>query len=63
MKFDQLAGPTMRSTYERSYNVVTLTDCTATLSEEEQRMATEKDFPMFSRPMTHRAFLEALASA
>ena len=53
---------TMRSAYERSYRVVTLTDCTATLSEEEQRMATEKDFAMFSRPMTHRAFLEALAA-
>ena len=51
---------TMRSAYERSYRVVTLTDCTATLSEEEQRMATEKNFAMFSRPMTHRAFLEAL---
>ena len=54
---------TMRSAYERSYQVVTLTDCTATLSEEEQRMATEKDFAMFSRPMTHQAFLEALAPA
>ena len=52
---------TMRSAYERSYQVVTLTDCTATLSEEEQRMATEKDFAMFSRPMTHGAFLGALA--
>ena len=54
---------TMRSAYERSYQVVTLTDCTATLSEEEQRMATQKDFAMFSRPMTHRAFLDALAPA
>ena len=54
---------TMHSAYERSYRVVTLTDCTATLSEEEQRMATEKDFAMFSQPMTHRAFLEGLAAA
>ena len=54
---------TMRSAYERSYRVVTLTDCSATLSEEEQRMATEKDFAMFSRPMTHQAFLDALAPA
>jgi nicotinamidase-related amidase len=52
---------TMRSAYERGYKVITLTDCTATLSEEEQRVATEKDFPMFSRPMTHDAFLGAIA--
>ena len=52
---------TMRSAYERAYRVVTLTDCTATLSLEEQRVATEKDFPMFSLPMTHDAFLAALA--
>ena len=54
---------TMRSAYERSYRVVTLTDCTATLSEEEQRMAVEKDFAMFSRPMTHWQFLEVLTSS
>jgi nicotinamidase-related amidase len=51
---------TMRSAYERGYRVVTLTDCTATLSEEEQRVATGKDFAMFSRPMTHDAFLAEL---
>jgi len=53
---------TMRSAYELGYNVVTLVDCTATLSPEEQQMAVEKDYPMFSRPMTHGAFLEALGS-
>ncbi|WP_245457461.1 cysteine hydrolase family protein [Rhizobium leguminosarum] len=36
---------TMRSAYERGFNVITLTDCTATLSEEEQRLATTKIFP------------------
>ncbi|TCM20403.1 nicotinamidase-related amidase [Novosphingobium sp. PhB165] len=51
---------TMRSAYERGYRVVTLTDCTATLSEDEQRLATEKNFPMFSRPMRNDAFLEEL---
>jgi nicotinamidase-related amidase len=52
---------TMRSAYERGYGVITLTDCTATLSEEEQRFAVEKNFPMFSRPLTHDVFLEQLA--
>ncbi len=51
---------TMRTGYELGYSVVTLTDCTATLSAEEQAMAVAKDFPMFSRPMTRDAFLEAL---
>jgi nicotinamidase-related amidase len=48
---------TMRSAYERGFRVVTLTDCTATLSAEEQQAAVTKNFPMFSRPMTHDAFL------
>ena len=51
---------TMRSAYERGYRVVTLVDCTATVSEEEQRVATQRDFAMFSRPMKHREFLAEL---
>jgi ureidoacrylate peracid hydrolase len=54
---------TMRTAYEKGYNVVTLKDCTATLSEEEQRVAVEKTYPMFSRPMNHREFLAELAGA
>lgn len=53
---------TMRSAYERGYRVATITDCCATIGEEEQRVAIEKDFPMFSRPMTHQAFLAELAA-
>jgi len=51
---------TMRTAYEKGYDVITLTDCTATLSEDEQRFAVEKNFPMFSRPATHEAFLSDL---
>lgn len=51
---------TMRSAYERGYRVVTLVDCTATVSEEEQRVATQRDFAMFSRPMKHSEFLAEL---
>lgn len=51
---------TMRSAYERGFRVVTLTDCTATLSREEQEAAVTKNFPMFSTPMTHDAFLAGL---
>jgi ureidoacrylate peracid hydrolase len=51
---------TMRTAYEKGYRVVTLTDCTATVSEDEQRMAVEKNYPMFSRPLKHEEFLTEL---
>ncbi|CAM5774879.1 peroxyureidoacrylate/ureidoacrylate amidohydrolase RutB [Labrys miyagiensis] len=54
---------TMRTGYEKGYDIVTLKDCTATLSEEEQRLAVEKNYPMFSRPMTHQEFLGELKGA
>ena len=50
----------MRTAYEKGYEVVTLKDCTAALSEEEQRAAVEKNYPMFSKPMTHGEFLSSL---
>jgi len=52
---------TMRTAYEKGYNVVTLTDCTATVSDEEQRLAIEKNYPMFSHPMRHDEFIDQLA--
>lgn len=52
---------TMRTGYEKGFDVITLKDCTATLSEEEQRLAVEKNYPMFSRPMDHDAFLAELS--
>lgn len=51
----------MRTAYEKGFNVFTLTDCVAATSEEEHRVAIEKDFPMFSHPVTHLEFLETLA--
>jgi len=53
---------TMRTGYEKGYDVITLKDCTATVSEEEQRAAVEKNYPMFSKPMTHDEFLSGLKS-
>lgn len=52
---------TMRSAYERGFEVVTLKDCTATLSQEAQDMALTHNFGMFSHPMSHNEFLEELA--
>ena len=54
---------TMRTAYEKGYEVVTLKDCTAALSEEEQRAAVDKNYPMFSKPMTHEEFLSGLKGA
>ena len=51
----------MRTAYENGYNVITLTDCCATLSEKEHQNALDSDFPMFSKPMTHEAFISLLA--
>ena len=59
--FDQLlVESTMRTGYEKGYDVITLKDCTAALSEEEQRAAVDKNYPMFSKPMTHDEFLTSL---
>ena len=54
---------TMRTAYEKGYNVVTLTDCTAAMSQEEQEFACAKNFPMFSRPLTHTEFLGELTGS
>lgn len=54
---------TMRTGYEKGFNVITLTDCTASTSLEEQDAAIKFTFPMFSRPMTHEAFIEVLENS
>ncbi len=53
---------TMRTGYEKGYNVYTLTDCTAATSLEEQDAAVKFTYPMFSRPMEHGAFLETVGT-
>ena len=52
---------TMRSAYEKGYDVVTMTDCVAATSPEEHENAITFDYPMFSRPMTGKEFLSELA--
>jgi nicotinamidase-related amidase len=51
---------TMRTAYEKGYDVITLTDCTAATSAEEQQSATAQDWPMFSQPMTSDQVVGAL---
>ncbi|MCL2803946.1 MAG: cysteine hydrolase [Micrococcales bacterium] len=54
---------TMRSAYERGFEVITLTDCVAGTSHEEHDNAVKFDYPMFSKPMTHTEFIEAVKGA
>jgi ureidoacrylate peracid hydrolase len=49
---------TMRTAYDKGYNVISLTDCCATLSIAEHENALKSDFPMFSQPMTHDEFIQ-----
>ena len=53
---------TVRSGYEKGYNVVTLTDCTATFTEEQQKAAENFTLPMFSQALRHTEFLDALSA-
>jgi nicotinamidase-related amidase len=52
---------TMRSGYEKGYQVVTLSDCVAATSAEEHDNAIRFDFPMFSQPMRSDEFASSLA--
>jgi len=54
---------TMRSAYERGYEVITLTDVVAATSQEEHDNACKFDYPMFSKPMTADEYMKALAGA
>jgi len=51
---------TMRSAYERGFEVITLTDCVAGTSAEEHANAITYDYPMFSKPMTGGEFTATL---
>jgi nicotinamidase-related amidase len=51
---------TMRSAYEKGFDVVTLTDCVAATSQAEHDNAIQYDYPMFSRPMTSGEFASQL---
>jgi nicotinamidase-related amidase len=48
---------TMRSAYERGYNVFTMTDVTAAGSQAVQDFTVKENFPTFSHPVTHDEFL------
>jgi len=51
---------TMRTAFEKGYDVITLTDCCATTGEEGQKV-TEGSYGMFSTPLTAADFSAKLA--
>lgn len=51
---------TMRSAYDRGYDVVAVTDATSTIGLEQYRISVENNWPMFSRPMDHRQVIASL---
>ena len=54
---------TMRSAYERGYEVITLTDGVAATSAAEHDNAIAYDYPMFSKPVTVADFVESLSGS
>jgi nicotinamidase-related amidase len=54
---------TMRTGYEKGYQVITLSDCVAATSAEEHDNAIKFDYPMFSTPMSSEEFAADLAGA
>jgi len=51
---------TMRTAFEKGFNVITLTDCCATTSADGHKAATEGTFGMFSTPMSGADFTAKL---
>ena len=54
---------TMRTGYEKGYQVITLSDCVAATSAEEHQNAIQFDYPMFSEVMDAKAFTQELQGA
>jgi nicotinamidase-related amidase len=54
---------TMRTGYEKGYQVITLSDCVAATSPEEHENAIRFDYPMFSEVMTSEALTGELTGA
>jgi len=54
---------TMRTGYEKGYEVITLSDCVAATSSEEHENAIKFDYPMFSEVKTSAELTEELSGA
>ena len=54
---------TMRSAYEKGFEVITLTDAVGATSQAEHANAITYDYPMFSKPMTADEYVGTLQGA
>ena len=54
---------TMRTGYEKGYQVITLSDCVAATSPEEHENAIRFDYPMFSEVMSSDALTSELTGS
>jgi nicotinamidase-related amidase len=54
---------TMRSAYEKGFEVITLTDAVGATSQAEHANAIQYDYPMFSKPTTTEEYIAALQGA
>ncbi len=54
---------TMRTGYEKGYEVITLSDCVAATSAEEHENAIKFDYPMFSDVRTSNDLVDELQGA
>ena len=54
---------TMRSAYEKGFEVITLTDAVGATSQAEHANAITYDYPMFSKPMTADEYVGTLRGA
>ena len=54
---------TMRSAYEKGFEVITLTDAVGATSQPEHDNAITYDYPMFSKPMTADEYVSTLRGA
>jgi len=54
---------TMRSAYEKGFEVITLTDAVGATSQAEHANAITYDYPMFSKPMTVDEYVGTLRGA
>lgn len=53
----------MRSAYDMGYEVISLVDCMASLNQATHENTVAENFPLFSKPATHEAFISEISNA
>lgn len=58
---DVCVETTMRQAYDKRFEVITITDATATVDLAKHELTLEHNYPLFSKPMTAEEFIQMLA--